>query len=110
MLPPALVSASLGTALEAVHRALRVIRFPDGAEHMLTNMRQESDDEATKLAVEIIDTIESESDRPVTSLTKQEAARHIDSLSEFVQQRARTEWRAPDADVDAVLHELRSVQ
>jgi hypothetical protein len=110
MLPPALVSASLGTALEAVHRALRVIRFPDGAEHMLTNMRQEPDDEATRLALEIIDKIESESHRPVTSLTKQEAARHIDDLSEFVQQRAQTEWHSRQANVEAVLDELRAVQ
>jgi acetolactate synthase regulatory subunit len=110
MLPEALVSASLGTAFEAVHRALRVIRFRDGAEHMLTQMRREREDEATKLAVQIIDNIETESRRPVTSLTNQEASRHIDDLSEFVQQRARTEWRTDQVDAKAALDELRAVR
>ena len=110
MLPEALVSASLGTALEAVHRALRVIRFRDGAEHMLSHMRRERDDEATKLAVQIIDNIETETHRPVTTLTRQEASRHIDELSEFVQQRARTEWGADQTDATAALDELRTVR
>lgn len=108
MLPEALATASLGTALEAIHRALRVIRFRDGAEHMLTHMREESADEATRIAVQIIDHIERENSRPIATLSEEEAAHRIDDLSDFVEQRTKAEWQYDENAAPPLLDELRA--
>ena len=79
MPPQARVSAPLGPALDAVYR--RFVSFSSATgQSTCTNMRRESDDEATRLAVQIIDNIERESRRSVKSISEQEAARHLDDL------------------------------
>ena len=109
-MPPleALASVNLSLALDAVHRAVRVIRFRDGAEHMLAYMRHDADDEGARLALQILDTIAAERGHPISAMSEHEAGRSIERLSDFVQQRVKAEWKYDEARGDRALRELRA--
>jgi hypothetical protein len=109
-LPDVLVSASFGTALDAVNRALRVLRFRDGADHMLAYLRSDQDDPASGIALEIIETVEGEEGRTIATLDDATADRHIEELSKFVDERTRREWRRDESAGRAALSRLRSEQ
>jgi hypothetical protein len=107
MLPDALVSASFAVVLEAVHRALRYLRFRDGAEHMLAQMRKETDDRASHIAVAVADAIEREEGKPIAALDDAAAARRIDELSKFVEARTKEQWPYREGAGEAALDVLR---
>ncbi|MGH6920323.1 MAG: hypothetical protein ACREJ0_21780 [Geminicoccaceae bacterium] len=107
-LPHTLVSASFATALEAVYLALRLLRFRDGADHMLANMRKETDEPANRIAVTIAEWIERQEGQPIAMLDDKAAARYIDELSRFADARTRGEWRYDEAAGEAALARLRS--
>ena len=103
----ALASVELGVALDAVHQALRVIRFRDGADHMLENLKRASDDEANRLALKILKDVESESARPIRTLSEDDAGRHIRDLSNLIEERTKAEWEYDAASGERALEELR---
>lgn len=107
-LPDSLVSASFAIALESVHLALRFLRFRDGADHMLANIRKETDDPAKRIAVTIAEQIERQEGQPVAMLDDKAAARYIDELSRFADERTRREWRHDEVAGEAALARLRS--
>jgi hypothetical protein len=106
-LPDTLVSASLEIALDAVDRALRVLRFPDGADHMLSYLRTEKDNPASRIALEIADGIERDEGRAIATLDEKAVARWIEELSRFVDERTRKEWGRDEAAGRAALTRLR---
>ncbi|HEX5078499.1 MAG TPA: hypothetical protein VFV80_05060 [Geminicoccaceae bacterium] len=107
-LPDGLVSASFATALEAVHLALRLLRFRDGADHMLANMRKKTDDPASQIAVTIAEWVERQERQRLATLDDEAAARYIDELSRFADQRTRKEWHSDEAAGEAALARLRA--
>ncbi|HEX6145005.1 MAG TPA: hypothetical protein VFZ01_19985 [Geminicoccaceae bacterium] len=102
-----LASVQLTVALEAVHRALRVIRFRDGADHMLENLNRASDDEANRLALRILQGVESEAAGPIRTLSEDDAGRHIRNLSNLIEERTKSEWKYDEASGERALRELR---
>lgn len=102
-----LASVQLTVALEAVHRALRVIRFRDGADHMLENLKRASDDEANRLALKILQGVELESAGPIRTLSEDDAGRYIRDLSNLIEERTKSEWKYDAASGERALRELR---
>jgi hypothetical protein len=107
-LPDALVSAPFAIAVEAVHQALRFLRFRDGADHMLAHIRKEKGDRANQIAIVVAEAIERQEGRTIATLDEEAAARHIDELSRFVERRTREEWRYDEGEGEAALARLRS--
>ncbi|MGH6921757.1 MAG: hypothetical protein ACREJ0_29165 [Geminicoccaceae bacterium] len=105
--PHALVLASFATALEAVYLALRLLRFRDGADHMLTNLRKETDP-ANRIAVKVAEWVERQEGQPIANLDDKAAARYIDELSRFADGRTKKEWRSDEAAGEAALARLRT--
>ena len=107
-LSDALNSAPFDIALEAVHLTSRLLRFRDGADHMLANMRKETDDRANRIAVTIAEDIERQEGQPIAMLDDNAAARYVDELSRIVDARTKKEWRTDQAAGEAALARLRS--
>jgi putative intracellular protease/amidase len=107
-LPAALNSAPFSIALEAVHLLSRLLRFRDGADHMLANMRKETEDLANRIAVTVAEDIERQEGRPIAMLDERAAARYVDELSRFVDRRTQKEWRTDQAAGEAALARLRT--
>jgi hypothetical protein len=110
MLLPNLTSLTYGTLVQAAHGAARVLTYRDGAETMLGHMCDEAAKDATaKVALEILERIETQEGRPIGELSEEAAGAYVRDLSGLVEQRLREEEPAlGPGEAAARLESLRS--
>lgn len=88
-----------GVAISSFPRWCR----PHACEHT-----EGTDDPAKRIAVTIAEQIERQEGQPVAMLDDRAAARYVDELSRFADERTRREWRHDEVAGEAALARLRS--